>query len=147
MWPRRKRKPRSEAEWSDGGEVAEEVAAFLRGDSVGYFRARSRPIPTWAWINFVAHGSPSAIRLVGRLVPSKREAAKLDPGAQAVWSMAQAVTAYGGGDSAAVTALQRDVLVPLELALMAGRLQVADAQAVSDLALVAVQAGRCPPPG
>ena len=104
------------------------------------------PVPAWAWLNTVAQASPESVEQLARPSPTPPNATNRDvAGPQAVSSIARVLCWHAGGDRAVIGALQRELLVPLELALLEGRIQVADARAVAHLALVTLRSGRCPP--
>ena len=127
-------------------ECAEDVEAFLLGGSAAYYRARGEWVPPWAWLNAVAHGAPEAIDALRRPPRLSRKATGIDfAGAQAVASIASAVWWRTRGDHVAIESFQRRLLVPLELALMAGRVEAVDATTVAHLTLIALHAGRLPP--
>jgi hypothetical protein len=143
MWTWRSRQGRADTNEPGSEDGLGDVEAFLLGRSVGYFRARKVPIPAWAWLNAVAHASPETVKVMARpaAMPPKLDTA----GPRAVSSIASALCWHAGSDSTAISALQQQLLIPLELALMAGRIHVIDARAVANLALVTLRAGRCPP--
>jgi hypothetical protein len=137
-WPRRRRQ-------SDPvGEVTD-VEAFLLGRSVEYFREHHQPVPPWAWLNTVAHRAPGTMDEL-RVSAVKEKGGTADgAGRTAVETIATALWRQTGGDAAAIGALQRQFLIPLELALMAGRIHAPDARGVAQLAVVTLHARRCPP--
>lgn len=89
--------------------VAEECQAFLDGAYAEFADASEGPVPVWAWMNLLAHGTEAELR---------EEALVL--GAGDGWRQARAFLA---GEVLEVIAasprtlmeLQHDVLVPLEL--------------------------------
>ena len=142
MWTWRRR-PRP----SDPASDVADVEAFLLGGSVEYFRAHHQAVPPWAWLNTVAHSPPVAVDDLRFHAPrpegSKAEAA----GRRAVETIAHALCVQTKGDPTAIGALQCEVLIPLELALVAGRIHASDARGVVQLAVAALQARRRPPSG
>jgi hypothetical protein len=104
------RQPGTPAPVGEGTEVGDEVAAFLAGRLVDHYAATGHPVPPWAVLNRVAHAErPELARLLmGRVAvawagPERLIAAHL---------LTRAPTPEALG------ALQRDVLVPLELELI-----------------------------
>jgi hypothetical protein len=93
--------------------VARECESFLAGRWGLDRRNQSRPLPRWAWLDQVAHGD----------VDDLREAAAR-PSGSTPWRghdiqgvLARAVLAAGPLDD--LSRVQREVLVPLELRVMA----------------------------
>ena len=106
-----------------------ECESFLAGRWAFDRRNQGRPLPRWAWLNQVAHGD----------VDSLREAAARPSGStpwrsddiQAV--LARAVLAAGPLDD--LSRVQREILVPLELRVMAA---VMSPRRVVELAVAAL---------
>lgn len=114
--------------WSDRRSVAErpcdhreitdvlvsESEAFLLGRYAEYVDARAEPVPVWAWTNLLAHGT---------LEDLSRAAAGVHGGwsSQRRWRVARALAASEVVDAvrqgASLADVQRDVLVPAELAI------------------------------
>ena len=95
--------------WGDSG-LADEATAYLEGRLLERQRAAGAGgrVPAWLWLNAVAHGD------AGRL----HELAD-PPTSAGGWrgvraSLAREVLSRTGDDPAAIAALQRGVLVPLE---------------------------------
>ena len=116
-------------ETRSGTRLAREIEAFLSGSSGEWFVARGREVPTWAYVNRVAHADPDVLwRLAawhpGRNVrptsPTREPERHLDGlgwgGAVAV--LAGEVLELGGSDPCAIRQIQLDRLFPLESALM-----------------------------
>lgn len=111
---------RSPAAETAGPTVTGECAAFLSGDYLDYIRecgALGRiPRSAWMILNPVAHGSPERVRQLAALaLPTNRH--------QMTWHecrsrIAAALVGKCRDDDAELTRLQRDALVPLELALI-----------------------------
>lgn len=99
---------------ADGRELVEECERFLQGGYAEHLAAAGRPVPVWAWLNLLAHGTEADLRSVCAL-EARNEACT-------VWDQArrflagEVLTSARGRD---VTAVQRAVLVPLELDLAA----------------------------
>ena len=140
MWTWRRR-PRP----SDPASDVADVEAFLLGGSVEYFRAHHQAVPPWAWLNTVAHSVPAAVTNLCEPVPGRPTSRGEAAGRRAVETMATTLCSKAGGDPAAIGALQRELLIPLELALVAGRVDASDVREVARLAVVTVQGRRLPP--
>jgi hypothetical protein len=97
-------------------ELAIESAAFLAGRYAETLAARGAMVPGWAWTNLLAHGSAESLRT---------EAQALDRGLLhgRAWLAARGYLAAEIIDrverGVPLAALQRDVLVPFELDLVA----------------------------
>ena len=128
MWHGRPRRNHDDDMWRhvhpepspDTGGVGDECEAFLAGAYIAYLEAHDMPVPPWAHLNRVAHAEPAA--LVGLL---GRDGDKLD-GRVISWIGFERLAArevLGTADPATadgVRALQRQLLVPLELRLQSG---------------------------
>ncbi len=116
MWPRRRKSrqlTRLEAERDD---LARECELFLAGRYLERLLAMRRPVPAWAWFNRLAHGSLedlAALRAeaADRSLPSEWT--------QAVAFLAGEIQQRADNDPDRLHALQRDVLIPMELRLAA----------------------------
>jgi hypothetical protein len=101
--------------------LAEECVAVLEGRYCEALAAEGRPRPGWAWLNLPAHGLDADLR-------ARCRAANEAPPPEGSWQearsevcrIATAVAPEWGG----LLTLQREVLVPLELDLMTGQVQV-----------------------
>ena len=122
-----------------------ELEAFLGGGSVEYFRRRNAAVPPWTWLNTVAHSVHAAVTNLCEPVPGRPTSRGEAAGRRAVETMATTLCSKAGGDPAAIGALQRELLIPLELALVAGRVDASDVREVARLAVVTVQGRRLPP--
>jgi hypothetical protein len=47
-------------------DIGAECEAFLQGSYVGYLASLDRAIPSWAWLNTLAHGTAPEIEALGR---------------------------------------------------------------------------------
>ena len=88
--------------------IADECQAFLDGTYARYLVERGKAVPVWAWLNLVAHGDEVQL---GPLALGE------DDWVPAVWRPALSRLAR-----LATPSVQHDVLVPLELELLATRL-------------------------
>src|ERR1700722_18691722 len=96
-------------------ELVLECDLYLSGYYAEYLNARNRPVPTWAWLSVLAHGSSEQLRPIaiqdrpaGRL-PTKRQLWW-----QAIGFLAGEIVAHHD-DDVSLDELRRSVLVPLEL--------------------------------
>jgi hypothetical protein len=114
-------------ETRSGVRLAREVEAFLSGSSGQWFIARGREVPTWAYVNQVAHGDPGLLWQLAAWEPAREAGWTRQPGGPVQslsWRGAIAVLAYetlqlGGCDPGSIRRIQLDRLLPLESALMA----------------------------
>lgn len=97
-----------------GSRVADEAAAFLRGELLEELLATGScgRLPPWTWLNAVAHGDVEHLR---RIAGSRRtRAARIVEWGNARSELASELVELTAGDPAVVARLQREVLVPLE---------------------------------
>jgi hypothetical protein len=114
VWHRRKP---AEAT-SEFGELCTEAEAFLGGTYAEYLESLGRKVPSWAWINLVAHGAEADISAVARSDNHWDESAIWSTGWHRMVSfLAADLLALARTTDQTVWALQREVLVPLELDL------------------------------
>jgi len=100
-------------------EFVAECGAFLSGHSAQWLADANRPVPVWAWVNALAHGSDDDITALAAGEPPSAH----DPSAvweQALAFLAQELTSQATRRGCSLADLQRSTLVPLELEL-AGR--------------------------
>jgi hypothetical protein len=98
-----------------GDGLVEEIESFLTGNALRSYVASGLPVPTWANINWLAHGEPAELRERVRLEYGLE---RLEGSwAWAVSTVARELLEAGGADPVVVR-LQRDCLVPIELALL-----------------------------
>ena len=119
MWGRR-RKDRSDCSDGDNCAVANEVEALLAGTYVRHLSACGQQVPAWAYLNEVAHAPRSVLRARVSAWEYARRVVGFGP--EVSWRDAEAalaseVIAVADDDDAALSRLQREVLVPLELRL------------------------------
>jgi hypothetical protein len=120
-----------------------EAAAMLAGRSVELFHQRGEKVPRWAWLNAPAHRN---LVELGELAHAA-EGEELAQGPLVEAVVSAALLKQSGGERTAVFRLQRDCLIPLELELIAGRINVDEPGQLLHLALVALHTGRCPHSG
>lgn len=89
--------------------LADECTAFLDGRYVELLQAAGSPIPVWAWMNLLAHGTDAEIREAAARLPDVEgwERARS-------FVAAELVDAVDASDTS-MDDVQREVLVPLEL--------------------------------
>jgi hypothetical protein len=93
-------------------EISEECSAFLAGSYRGYLEICGRPVPAWAWLNALAHGDRIDIEIEATTCSGD------DTPEAVVGELAAAVVAaLERGEE--LVGLQRNTLIPLELALSA----------------------------
>lgn len=99
-----------------GAEIGAAFEALLEGRYVEYLERRGDRIPAWTWTNLLAHGTEEAIRRVATTRPRPF-------GVVNVWRRARVYLASEVLDAAelagSLARVQREVLVPLELDLVA----------------------------
>ena len=89
--------------------IGDELEAFLAGRYVRFQRDRHREIPSWAWLNRLAHGTSDEVIALG-----ERRVRRRDAWEHAEQLLAREIMVLAGGD---LEGLQRSVLMPLELRL------------------------------
>jgi len=135
MW--RLQRNRDETGTPEGQALVAECQAFLVGGYVDYLTGADRPVPPWAWLNPLAHGSEEDVRELAERGPC---VPVVDP-TTAVWEKAlsylaeelQCLVASGGPP---LPEVQRSSLVPLELELAGAG---AEPLAPSDLVAAVMQ--------
>jgi len=106
-----------------GKDLAEESAAFLSGRYAEYLEIRHRPVPDWAWLSVLAHGSRQQLRaLVDENVYGRGTRTTTTAWWQAVGFLAGEILFQR--DEGDLDELRRSVLVPLELEMMASGRQL-----------------------
>jgi hypothetical protein len=114
-----RRSTRTSTELSAGGEphLADQAEAFVRGELAELLVTVGRPLPSWLALNRLGHASPQVLTRVAR--GQAGVGAGTDPG----WADDERALAVrllnGRRDPDDVRRLQREVLVPLELRLIA----------------------------
>lgn len=93
--------------------LAEECTAFLIGRYADLLSTDGMPVPVWAWLNLLAHGTQDELRRAAC------DLATCDGWAQARAFMAGEVCDAIDSGPAILDQLQRHVLVPLELEVAA----------------------------
>lgn len=100
--------------WPDGRQLVRECEAFMSGRLAEEMELARQPVPSWAWINMLAHGSPRQLRLMagGALVDQFVEAEAWERGLS---FLAREVLAVVEQYRCGIEDVQHQVLVPLEL--------------------------------
>lgn len=94
-------------------DVASACDAFLSGTYAEYLLARDAPVPTWVWLNVLAHGT---VERLTEVAGGLAAAAHVDNQWLAARSfLAGDVLDLVGGDGPRLAALQSAVLWPWEL--------------------------------
>lgn len=88
-----------------------ECAMFLAGEYCSYLESEGRPVPAWAWVNTLAHGSETDLH---QLVTGPRRDGS--PSGM-VSRIATHVLGLLEDEDVSLSDLQRRTLIPLEMAL------------------------------
>jgi len=91
--------------------LAAECEAFLQGRYMQWLENRGRPVPAWAWLNGLAHGSPPVV-----VALAARRGDPNDPN-DLVAGLASAVLYNIGQHDDSLAVVQESRLVPLEAKL------------------------------
>ena len=114
MWHMRKRTDPP----SDPHGLGNEAEAFLRGTYAEYLEALGRRVPSWAWLNCLAHGTEADLSaLAGGGHPEDGATTGSTDWHRMVSFLASDLLTMARATDQTVSALQRDVLIPLELDL------------------------------
>ena len=102
----------------DSTRLVNEAEAFLGGHARDTYQGARLPIPGWAELNWLAHAETEAV------LARVRSEACLDESRQGSWEWAVDVLAStlveaAGGSQSIVARVQRDCIIPMELALLA----------------------------
>jgi hypothetical protein len=101
--------------------VAEEALAYLHGTYARYLQQHHKPLPPWAWLNAVAHGSPFHIRqLSAGMGHDLARGLKVRQWRQAVHFVAQEMVQLAEAGHHSIPEQQAMALVPLEERLLLG---------------------------
>jgi len=101
-------------------EFVAECEAFLSGHYAQWLAEENRPVPVWAWLNVVAHGSDDDLTSLATGEPPGQHAQGASVWQQALAFLAQELISQATRRNCSLADLQRSTLVPLELEL-AGR--------------------------
>ncbi|HEY7812292.1 MAG TPA: hypothetical protein VIC62_03595, partial [Nakamurella sp.] len=92
-------------------DLGVECAMFLAGEYAGYLESEGRPVPAWAWLNRLAHGTEGDLRTLAG--GPKRDGS---PGGMISRIAGHVLELLESGD-VSLPDLQRRTLIPLEMAL------------------------------
>jgi hypothetical protein len=109
-------------------ELVAECEEFLFGRYAQYLRGQNRAVPTWAWLNLLAHGNEQDITTLA-VSGSPRPSSSDIVWQEALAFLAQELMSEATRRGLPLVSLQRSTLVPLELEF-AGRRGPVDAQPV-----------------
>ncbi len=136
-WRRPEPRPLPRAEPRDPATtIVEECTAFLRGAYPVWLAGHGLVIPPWAWLNLVAHATPTQLAALaaGRIEPDDAE-----PPKPMSWADVTTVLAAQLVDVDDLAERQRESLVPLELRLASGASRISTPQALLEAARAALQ--------
>jgi hypothetical protein len=136
-WWRPEPAPPRRAEPPDpAAAIVEECTAFLHGAYPAWLAAHGLAVPPWAWLNPVAHATPTQLAALaaGRAEPNDAE-----PPKPMSWADVTTVLAAELVDVDDLAERQRESLVPLELRLAAGAPRVGTPEALLEAAHAALQ--------
>ena len=95
--------------------VGDECEAYLAGRLAAYLQRSGRPIPPAAWLNQLVHASPTELVF---LAAEGADVIQPSPWHQAVGYLCRSLLERAAEIGCPVDGLQRDLLLPLELALI-----------------------------
>ena len=100
------------------GDIGSDCEAFLHGTHVEYLDSAACIIPSWAWLNVLAHGTEDQITSLANGASSQYEAA----GRGTEWASMMSLLAVemlglAKATSRSVSEIQRSILVDVEPAL------------------------------
>jgi hypothetical protein len=93
----------------EAAELVEDCEAFLDGLYAELCESRGAPVPVWAWMNLLAHGTEEQLRTC--VIPHPSGSAWHQARRFLACELLDATT----GGRTSLAELQRDVLVPIEL--------------------------------
>ena len=100
------------------GGVGSECEAFLHGIYVEYLESTKSIIPSWAWLNVLAHGTEEQITSLATGTASQYESAARGTEWHSVVSLlAVEMLVLAKGTGRSVSEIQHSILVDVELAL------------------------------
>jgi hypothetical protein len=111
MWPRRRHR-------EDEESIVVASVRLLSGDAIGLFKESRQGVPAWARINLLAH---SEVATLARM-KAPRRISRANRWDAMVANLAAELLILGHGRPEEVSFLQLAALVPLELALLGGKL-------------------------
>jgi hypothetical protein len=96
--------------------IGDECEAYLAGGLVEYLTSRGEDVPSWAWLNKLAHASPEEMEAIAMGTVAYGAAADYAAWNQSVTVLAADLLDQVHGDASALRAVQSQFLVPFELA-------------------------------
>jgi hypothetical protein len=99
--------------------VADEAEAFVQGTLLDVRREHAMPIPTWLWLNQLAHGSLADLRQLGGVTSEPGQPAREDAWAVCTGRLARHMLARATTPTA-LRQLQQRALWPLEREVIDG---------------------------
>ena len=100
----------------DTASIGDECEAFLAGQLVEHLVAHGREVPTWAWLNKLAHASVAELERIAMGTPAYGHDVEYAAWNQSMTVLADDLLGQVGGDLAALEAIQSRFLVAFELA-------------------------------
>lgn len=104
-------------------ELVAECEAFLSGHYAQCLANENHPIPTWAWLNALAHGSEDDITALAVGEPTRLGSQGTSVWHQALAFLAQELMSKATRRGCSLADLQRSTLVPIELELASRQAQ------------------------
>lgn len=102
-------------------EFVAECEAFLSGHYAQCLADENRPVPVWAWLNVLAHGSEDDLTALAASDPPARGSQGASAWRGALGFLAQELMSQATRRGCSLGDLQRSTLVPLELDFAGGR--------------------------
>ena len=103
----------------EGLTIADECEAFLAGQLVEYLVARGRAVPSWAWLNKLAHAGPDELDRIAAGVPAYGRGPEYAAWNQSLTVLAADLLDQVCRDVAALRGVQLRFLGAFELAAIA----------------------------
>lgn len=97
--------------------IGDECEAYLSGRLAAYLQCRNRPVPPVGWLNQVVHGTPNELAFLASCANSF--AVQPAMWRRAVGYLSQMLIERADETGRTIETLQQELLVPLELELMA----------------------------
>jgi hypothetical protein len=102
------------SESDPAGSVSDECEAYLAGQLSAYLIDRGRPVPPYAWLNQVAHATPTELAVIAAGNP---QGVQPKSWRRAAAYLAESLLRLAHDSGRPVAELQRELLVPLEIEL------------------------------
>lgn len=104
--------------------IAAECSAFLSGGYADYLVTFGRPVPVWAWVNLLAHGTAEMLRSNAETVDIARMTHPSGDWNEACCYLAGEVLHAVDSGLVSLHRLQMETLIPLETLLASGQVTV-----------------------